>query len=438
MRCARFLSALAALVFSSPALANPLDAYGFGARAIALGGATTCTSHGFAATYYNPASLAERGQPLALEVGYTFSEPVLRLDGRDLDVDPSHGFQGGITIPGEIFEHHIGVALGLHLPDGLISRVRTLPQARPRFVLYDNRPQRLVVSTSAAVEILDGLYFGAGLTYIAGTKGVLDVVGTVSASDAERTRLFSSVDVRFSSVRYPTVSVLYVPADDWRFGVTYRHEFVLTLDLDVRVRGDITIGDSELVAVENGSFLLDSFNTDLFSPRQLVLGAAHTVGELTFSFDLAWLDWSRFPPPVSAIDLVVDLGELDVEVPVPDKPQPAEFRDIFVPRFGVEWLLSEVVELRGGYTFEPSPAPAQPGVTNYVDSAKHIVSVGMGLNLPIWPEIFPAPLVFDVAVSGIFLAGRDYVKDDPADSVGDYRAGGQVYSAAATLGVEFP
>jgi long-chain fatty acid transport protein len=288
------------------------------------------------------------------------------------------------------------------------------------------------------VEIFDGLYFGAGLTYIASTKGVLDVVGTVSASDADRTRLFSAVDVTFSSVRYPTLALLYAPLPELRFGLTYRHEFVLGLDLGVHVRGNITIGDEELIAVENGSFMLDSFNTDLFSPRQLVLGGSYVWDEFTFSVDIAWLDWSRFPPPVSAIDLTVDLGALDVDVPVPDKPLPAQFHDIFIPRFGVEWAVLELVSLRAGYAFEPSPAPAQTGLTNYIDSAKHQLSFGVGLRLPIFEEVFPKQPVLDFGVSGIFLTQRIYEKSDPADAVGDYPAGGRIFSAAATLAVEFP
>jgi long-chain fatty acid transport protein len=418
------------------AQANPLDTYGFGARAIALGGAMTSSARGFAASYYNPAGIA-REQPLSLEIGYAFTEPVLRINDRDLNVDQSRGFQGGITIPGEIFEHDVAVSLALHLPDGLISRVRTLPQQRPRFVLYDNRPQRLVVSTSAAVEIVDNLYFGTGLTYIAGTKGTLDVTGKVSASNSERTELFSAVEVEFSSVRYPTFGLMYEPTEGLRFGVTYRHEFVLELDLDVAVRGDIVIGEEDLIAVEDGAFILESFNTDLFSPRQLAFGASYE-NELFFAaIDLSWHDWSRFPPPVSAIALTLDLGNLDFDVPLPDPPLPPEFHDIWVLRLGAEWRAAESLAVRLGYVYQPSPAPAQPGLTNYVDSAKHEVSVGAGLKLGLLPEIFPRPLIFDFAVSSISLVSRDYEKEDPADVVGDYRARGTIYTVATSMSLEF-
>jgi long-chain fatty acid transport protein len=432
----RALICFGLIVFAPAARANPLDAYGFGARGIALGGAMTAAARGFAATYYNPAGLAI-DQPLSLELGYVYSEPTLRIDGRDLEVDASQGFQGGITVPGDIYDRAFAVSLGLHLPDGLISRVRSLPQGRPRFVLYDNRPQRLVVSTSAAFEIFDGLYFGAGLTYIASTKGGLDVTGVVNASDASRTELLSAVDVTFSSVRYPTFGVVFAPYSDLRLGLTYRHEFSLELELGVRVRGDITIGEEDLLAVENASFALSSYNTDLFSPRQVALGGAWDIfDDTSIYFDLTWLDWSRFPPPVSAIDLVLDLGDLDFEVPIPDAPLPAEFHDIFVPRLGVEWRMYEEVALRAGYAYEPSPAPDQPGTTNYVDSNKHQLSIGLGLRLDILPGIFPRPLIFDFAFSKIFLVDRDYVKTDPADPIGDYRAGGRVHSAAATLSLE--
>src|SRR5437762_2146420 len=83
-------------------------------------------------------------------------------------------------------------------------------------------------STNVAAEIIPNLYFGLGLTYIASTSGTLDIFGSVNTTDPQHTRLSSAVDVTFSSVRYPTIGLLWTPGN-WRFGVTYRHEFVLTL-----------------------------------------------------------------------------------------------------------------------------------------------------------------------------------------------------------------
>ncbi|MBI4816318.1 MAG: hypothetical protein HY791_08670 [Deltaproteobacteria bacterium] len=419
--------------WSSTAEAHPADQYGLGARSVAMGGAMTSAADDFSAAYYNPALLAHPGR-LRLELGYAASLPDLRINDRSVDVDASHGFLGGVSIGGEILGHALGFSLGLALPDELISRVRTRRESQPRFVLYDNLPQRLVVSTSLGVELLEGFAIGAGLTYIASTKGTLGVAGEVSASRAELTRLVSEVDVTFSSVRTPAFGLSY-SAGPLSFGITYRDEFVLELDLDVRVTGDVTLGDERLILVENGSFLLDSFNTDLFSPRQIAVGASFREGGWLLAVDLTWAQYSRFVAPVSRLDLQLDLGELDFEVPLPDPPVDPEFSDIFIPRVGVEGELvrSEEWALLGrmGYAYQPSPVPSQTGKTNYLDGTKHVVSIGVGVETNSLSAVLPQPMSVDVSAAIIVLAPKAIEKANAADAVGDYRSGGRVWTVAA-------
>ncbi|MBI2379001.1 MAG: hypothetical protein HYV07_33710 [Deltaproteobacteria bacterium] len=428
---------LVALCLASSAEGHPADLYGLGPRAIAMGGAATSIAKDSSAAYYNPALLS--GAPrVGFELGYSASLPSLRLDGHDVGVDSSHGFQGGALLGGELLDRRVGFALTLALPDDLISRVRTRRESQPRFVLFDNLPQRLVVATTLAVELIDGLSFGAGLTYIASTRGTLEVRGSVSASKEELTRLVSAVDVTFSSVRTPTLGLAFARGPI-RLGLTFREQFVLELDLDVKVEGQVTLGDDELVLVEDGSFLLDSFNTDLFSPRQVALGVAYEAETWLVAFDLTYAQWSRFPAPVSRIALDFDLEGLDFEVPIPAAPVEPGLSDILVPRVGLEAqvLSSSAIILRGraGYSYSPTPTPPQLGRTNYVDSDKHTVSVGVGIETSALDELFPEPLELDLAVALTILEPIEIEKSSPADPVGDYRAGGTILTSSA--GVRF-
>lgn len=434
--------AVGLLVFCLPAsaLANPLDELGFGAKAIALGGAATTFADDFSATYYNPAGLAS-SDALRLELGYAYNRPSLRLNDEDLGVDLTRGLQGGLVIPGRIFERRIAFGLGLFLPDERISRIRALPQGQPRFVLYDNRPQRLVISIAAGFEILEGLYVGAGMTFLSNTEGVLDIKGIVSASDVERTTLFSAVDVRLTAVRYVNAGILYQLGDNWRFGLSFRDEFSLELDLDVRVSGDVTLSAEDLVLVEDGLFALKALNHNLFSPRQLILGVGYRGDGWSVSFDLGWLQWSRFPPPTSTIEIELDLGALEFELPESDKPVDPNFSDIFVPRVGGEYQVfdSPYVDLvvRAGYFYQPSPAPAQSGLTNYVDSDRHGLCGGLGASFKVFESVLPRPIEIDLAGLFIVLEQRTYDKSDAADPVGDYVASGNYVGAAVTTRLKF-
>lgn len=429
---------LLSLLVASPAAANPLDAFGFGARAVGMGGAATAVSTDVAANYYNPAGLAA-GDGLRLDLGYAFVRPELRIAGGDQRVDDSRGFQGGVALPGELFGRRVGFSLGLHLPDERVSRIRALPQRQPRWVLWDNRPQRVVITSSVAVEVIEGLFIGGGLTYLANTAGTLDITGDVGLFDVELTRLSSAVDVDLASVRYASAGVLY-RGDGWRVGAAWRQDFSLKLDLDVRVTGQV-LSAPEVAVVPEGLFLLRSLNDNLYSPQQVFVGAAVTLGDWLVAVDVGWLDWSRFPSPTARLELALELAPLSFELPLPAEPVAPGFHDIVVPRVGVEW---EAVAgewgrflVRGGGFYEPSPAPDQAGATNYVDGDKLAGALGVGVRVVDPSGVFPRPIEVDVAGQVVRMMRRVYLKDDPADPVGDYPAEGWAYGFSAGMGLVF-
>ena len=201
-----------------------------------------------------------------------YTQPRAELNGADVDIDRSSGFQGGLLLPGTLFGHRVAFSLGLFLPDDRITRLRALRQSQPRFELYDNRPHRLVITSSASVQIVDDLFFGAGVTYLSNTEGKLDVEGVVHTSDVSKTRLLSSVNVNLRAVRYPSFGLMWRPGAHWRFGLAERESFSLALDLDVDVHGRIVAGPTNTTVVEEGRFFLTSVNDNLFSPRQVVGG----------------------------------------------------------------------------------------------------------------------------------------------------------------------
>ena len=439
-RLSVMIAALLLVALHDPiACANPLDAFGFGARSSSMGGAVTAVVNDFSANYYNPAALAI-ADDLRLEIGYAFTQPELLINGQDLGVDASRGVQGGIVIPGRIFDHRIGFSVALFLPDKHVTRVRALPEDQPRFVLYDNRPQRLIIATSLSFEILkDTLMLGAGLTYMAHTRGTLDMVGEVDLASAERTTLLSAVDVSLDSVRYPSVGVLFTPGDHWRFGLTYREAFALELELGVDVSGDIVSFGRPLL--DDGSFTLVTTDRNHFSPRQLQLGVAYQGLRWLLSVDVAWLQWSEFPAPTAEITIDFDLGDLPLSLPPVAKPRSPGFHDIVVPRLGAEILAvdAEHVDLfaRAGYFFEPSPAPDQRGDTNYVDAHKHGLSLGTSLTLEDITAVFPKPISFDLTGQLVILQERSYVKENPADATGDFVAQGMIWGLTFTTTLLF-
>lgn len=420
------------------ARANPVDAFGYGARSVSLSGAVTATATDDSANYYNPAGLAV-SDDLRIELGYIYVDPTLKMNGGDQDVDRNYGVQGGVVLPGQIARHNVAFSLGLFLPAERISRIRALPLRQPRWVLFDNRPQRLVITTSLALEVIDDLYVGAGLTYLSNTGGTLAMGGVANLFDEEQTAFFSGVDVNLSAVRYPSAGIMFTPGD-WSFGLAFRDEFELGLDLTVDVGGDIA--GTQGVAVEDASFILVTTSTNLFSPRQLALGAAYSPGRWSAAVDLTWAQWSHFPSEASAIDIDLEFGSLPFELPPTDDPVSPQFRNIVITRVGGEYVAVDSkhfgLTLRGGYSFEPTPADDVPAPLSYIDSAKHGASLGLGFRFSEFSTVFERPILLDLAGSYTRMTPRTYLTDDAASAVGDLETEGHFLGFVSTLSLLFP
>jgi len=420
--------------------ANPADYFGFGARAVGMGGAVTALANDFSANYYNPAGLSTR-KDLELSLGYAAVSPSLNINGLDLGVDPVTGVEGGIILRGNAWGRTIALSIGLHLPNERITRLRALPELQPRFVLYDNHPQRLVLTTSAAIELIpDTLHFGAGLTYLSDTSGRLNVAGQVDIGDAAGTTMISAVDVNFDAVRYVSAGLVWTPVPEIRMGLSFRDEFDLSLDIGVVVNGDIILGGTTpdpSVLVEDARLEIVSQNSNLFSPRQLAFGFAWQEPAWTLSIDITWMQWSQFKSPTALLTTELDTGDLPLSIPPNPKPTAPHFHDVIVPRLGLEGRLYQDKYLtltgRCGFWWEKSPAPAQDFTTNFIDGDKYGAAAGFTLAFDNVTEVLPKTFYLDFAGQFIGMNSRYHLKVNPADPIGDYISGGHFVGFSTNL-----
>lgn len=441
MRAAIFA---AVTLCAATASAGPTETFGFGSRSTAMGGAVSADATDVSANYYNPAGLAS-AKGLTFDVGYLRTIYNLKMNGRDNFVDPMRGLTFGLVAPGAVGPIPFAFGVGLHLPDDRIFRVRSLDQEQPRWEMYDNRPQRLFMSANLAIKPVKWLEIGGGLVFLAATRARLDITGQFEVSDSRESRLRHEVDADLTSIRYPQVGIRVHANDRLRFAAVYRGEFQLTLDISARL-------DVEAKALGLTVPLLTYITTNsvnAFLPQQAVLGTsfdAHSA--LTIDFDVTWVNWAAYKSPVTAVNATTKFDPPPGFPPslVPEKPAPTvvippAFRDRFVPRLGVEGRIplgrGHQFAVRGGYFFESSPIPPQTGGTNFVDSDRHGFSAGLGVRLHDITSAIPGDVKLDVHAQYSHLPERLTHKSSPANPIGDYRAGGNIWSLGFTTGLVF-
>jgi long-chain fatty acid transport protein len=178
-----------------------------------------------------------------------------------------------------------------------------------------------------------------------------------------------------------------------------------------------------------------------------VIGESYRpIDELSINVDLKWVQWSSFKSPVSRSSTTLDVQVPPGIIELPPNPKPTRvedpgFADRIVPEIGIEYRLELTrdlqVPVRAGYVYERSPVPPQTGVTNYVDTDRHVLSIGTGVVLRDLGAVLPGNLRFDTHAQLSILPTRVTLKDSPADYVGDYRARGSILNVGANLSMGF-
>jgi long-chain fatty acid transport protein len=391
------LFAVCASFAPTPAGAGPSGSFGFGSRGTALGGATSADVRDGSASFYNPSglALAER-----TELGAGFAHVSYRLDagGERARIDSLSVLEASLAARGEIARLPFAFGLALALPNGHLSRMRSLREPDPHWVLYENLPELVDLSAQVALRPLDGLTAGGGVGFLAAARGGFDVTGTVPLSDGKGSeydaKVRHEVDADLTSVRFPVLGITILPSDRLSFALVYRGEARLEQRITGTLEGNVDAARLFQIPVR---YAFETSAVTAFLPRQIVVGSSVVVSPgLRANLDLAWQQWSAYPSPASssttALDAKVPAG-LPINLPGSSAAAPLaapDFSNRLVPRIGIEYVANLRprfgVALRAGYAFERSPAPREQLRTAFIDADRHIGSFGTGLA---WQKAAP-------------------------------------------------
>jgi long-subunit fatty acid transport protein len=417
---------------AAAAHASPEDIFGFGPRSSALGATGAASAEGYEAVYGNPALLSlARSRQLA--VG--FSSAIFDLQAKThLSYDPLHGSTIGAVLPlpfGGVLKDRIAIGLGFFSPFDLVVRGRILYPDIPQYPLAD-RAQSVAVQAGIGVDLgglVPGLRIGGGFAALAALTGTVLV-----ATDATG-RIGTTVDDTLVASYGPIAGVSYDIDDTWRLGVTFRGVLVGNFNVVITVQ-------------DLGSLVVPPLNISgvaQYDPWQIALELARVRGPWKVAVGLTYKRWSIYP----------GLAEATVRCPTVDPmtglpftgdctataPPPPGYHDILVPHFGAERTfaagLGMDVHLRGGFFFEPSPAPAQSQLSNLYDNDRAVFTLGYGV------EVGPPStrLALDLFGQAQALIPRQNIKDGGVPSSNPGAPGttvsGVIGAFGTTAGVRF-
>jgi len=426
-RCTFGLVALGALLLSSPAVASPQEVVGFGYRSIGMGNTGAAVGEGVDAVYANPALLSA-SHDLSLQLGLSGATFDLDASGAGLGPLPaypplrSNTIGGLLPLPfGGVLKDRVTIGLGFVTPFDVVVRGRILYPEKPQFLLAD-RVQSVAVQAAVGLDLGYGIRLGGGFAALAALTGSVLV-----ATDASG-RIGTVVQDTLVASYAPILGASYDITETYRVGVAVRGELVGRFNVVIVAEdlGEIDIPPMNISGIAQ------------YDPWQVALEVARLDGPWRIALGATYKHWQAYPGPVEATVRCEDAPEPDTPCGALVPPDP-DYSPVVAPRAGVEHALplatAATLNLRGGYAFEPSPAPEQQGVTNYFDNHRSVFSLGFGVDLA---EPLPT-IAFDGFGQLQWLHGRSHDKQaaEGASQDGVVHTSGLILAGGSSATVRF-
>lgn len=336
--------------------ASPQDLFAYGARPVSMGGTGAAYADDFSAVHANPAGLS-RLRERSLTLGYAGTAFWLDLGGRPFSADTGSATMIGLGLPipfGGALRDRVAVGLGFFTPTNVIVRGRIVRATTPQFVVLPDRVQTVALQLGIGVALPGGFRVGGGVMAMAGLAGAVLVAADASGRSSSR------IDNQLTATYAPVLGAQW-ERGEWRVGATFRGALVATFLVSIEAR-DLGIN----LPVFNISGVAQ------YDPAQVQVEAAWQRGGWTAALGVTGKRWSTYPGPSSATT--------DNSPP----PPPPEFSDTLVPRLGVEhrwaWDDGTHVALRGGYFYEPTPAPVATAARALLDNDRHVFAAGLSIG----------------------------------------------------------
>jgi long-subunit fatty acid transport protein len=338
----RASAVLVAALLAERAGASPAAGAGFGARTRALAGAGAAVADDAAAVFENPARLT-LASGTELSFGFASDGHSFEDNGDEAPLEQVSTLEFGLVVPGAVRELPFGFGFAMALPNGRLSRIRTVEPGDGYFPIEQAGAEMVDLGAAIAVSPWRPLSIGAGVGFVASLNGVFRITGTAVAVDRfgseYGSELQHAVRADLTSSRYPILGANLAVSEGLDLALAFRGASSVEQEIEGTLDGTLLAGQLELPIV----YSFRSRTTVAYSPAELELGASFRPRpDLLFALDLAYQAWGSYESPYSnsSSELTADLPpDTGIELPPPTvgvEPAPAGFEDRLVPRLGFE------------------------------------------------------------------------------------------------------
>jgi long-chain fatty acid transport protein len=350
------MAAVVLLAAGSLAFGNGLNLNGLGSRAISMGGAYVGLAGDYSSIFWNPAGLARikaktfgfYGADIMPSGSYNMTVsypapigPLTLVNAKTL----TKNYLGGMAAYIQPVTPNLVVALGVYTPSGLGAAWNGADMAALSGGLtnldWTSKVGLMTIAPSIAYRVNDKLSFGASLNINYGMFDLAMYGGSIPG-------LLDLGQYTESETGWglgATFGVQFQPVDMVRLGLVYRTSST------VKFSGTAEMSQLQLLGLSPDS----DMEREVTWPAWLAGGAAvFPTDRLTVTADLQYTDWST----IQTIDTTYRDSFWALLMKTAGKGSMSMlWRNALQIRFGAEYKLSPSLAVRGGYYFDPAPAP---------------------------------------------------------------------------------
>ncbi|OUR98479.1 hypothetical protein A9Q84_03450 [Halobacteriovorax marinus] len=341
----------------------------------------------------------------------SYQDPALNEQTGSVDTDYQKYISTSLHFAVPLARNLGTLALSLSTPVGNLMETNSGNPYLPEYVMYRSRYRRTIIYLNLAKKFSDSLAFSLGTQL--GFQAAADVNTQVSIQSD-----FGSQGSAKSKIK-PTLALLlsgvYKPSNDSHIYLSYQQE--MKNNLEANAFGKVSISTTT-------DYILDLNISSMiyYDPHIIRLGTATTLGLFKLYGLLEYQMWGNYKTPV------VRVAQRGGGIKPSSDYEVTTTEDIFVPKLGMAFSVTDNFELDLGIVYKPTPLKGDfSGSGNSVDTDSTILA-GAALYKT---KLFEIPMQIGAAMQYHKLKEVKVVKSSGLENG---NAGNKIGSAGYTVG----